>query len=38
VAAVLCLVGLCWFVWTQRRPPPVEEPVATHTARTGFQP
>jgi prolipoprotein diacylglyceryltransferase len=38
VASVLCLIGLCWFVWTQRRPAPPEDAMPTNRAHTGFQP
>ncbi|HEX2703770.1 MAG TPA: prolipoprotein diacylglyceryl transferase [Solirubrobacteraceae bacterium] len=46
VASVLCLIGLCWFVWTQRRPATPDEPRALsggesmpgHKAATGVQP
>jgi prolipoprotein diacylglyceryl transferase len=27
VAAVCCLAGICWFVWTQRRPAPPTAPI-----------
>ena len=27
VATILCFVGLCWFVWTQRRPAPSKTPM-----------
>jgi prolipoprotein diacylglyceryl transferase len=38
VASVLCLIGLCWFVWTQRRRPVSEEPMTTNRVATGRQP